>query len=111
MSMLPSTFNFQGFIIGHHERKESDALVSLLTKKRGRLRVLARGLKKITSKRIGTLETGNLVKGTIFVKGDFFVLGEAELIFQPLKARKDLVGCGMLLTMCELTERFLLTHT
>jgi len=104
---MNTSFSFKGFIIGKRDLEENNVLLSILTEKHGKLRVKAKGLKRITSKRIGVLETGNLVKGKIFSKGDFLVLGEVEVIFQPLAIRNNLVSCGMLLAMCELVARLL----
>jgi len=81
--------------------------LTLLTRKRGKLVVKAKGSKKLTSKRMGILQTGNLIKGKIFPSRGFLVLGETELLYQPLEARKSLVRCGSLLSMCELTNRLL----
>lgn len=104
---MAASFSFTGFIIGRRNTRESDVLLNILTKKRGRVLVKAKGLKKILSKRLGVLQTGNLIKGKIFTKGDFHVLGEVELIFQPKETREDLVGCGMLLSMCELIGKLM----
>ena len=67
----------------------------------------AKGVKKITSRRQGALQTGNLIRGKIYEKAGFFTLGEVEIVFQPLAIRKSLVSCGMLLASCELTDRLL----
>jgi len=101
------SFSFRGFVIGQQDKAEADVILSLLTKNRGKLLAQAKGLRKITSKRLGALQTGNLVKGQIHQKGDFLVLGDVELVKAPLKLRRDLVACGMVLTMSELINRLL----
>ncbi|MFH1601815.1 MAG: DNA repair protein RecO [Candidatus Shapirobacteria bacterium] len=104
---MSQCFSFFGFVVGQSDLGEQDLLLSLLTKKRGKILVKAKGLRKITSKRLGVLQTGNLVKGQVHPKGDFFTLGEVELISSPIGLRKDLVGLGMVLTMSELINRLL----
>jgi len=104
---MVASFSFTGFIVGRRDTRENDVLLSILTKKRGKILVRAKGLKRILSKRLGVLQTGNLIKGKIFTKADFHILGEVELIFQPKEIRENLVGCGMLLSMCELVEKLM----
>lgn len=91
--------------MGQREAGEADAIIYLLTKKRGKIVAKARGLRKATSKRQGSLQTGNLVQGKIHQKAGFYILGDLELISTPLELRKDLVGLGMVLTMGELINK------
>jgi len=104
---MSASFLFRGFVLGQQEIHESDILVSLLTEKKGKLLVKAKGVRNIKSKRQGILQTGNLIHGRIFSRQGFYVMGDVEASFQPLTIRRSLVGCGMLLSMAELLAKFL----
>jgi len=92
-------------VVGQKEVGECDTLIYLLTQKKGKILAKAKGLRKISSKRQGTLQTGNLVKGQIHQTADFYTLGDLELLSTPLSLRGDLVALGMVLTMSELINK------
>jgi len=48
------SFSFQGYVVGQKEVGESDTLIFLLTRKRGKILAKAKGLRKISSKRQGS---------------------------------------------------------
>lgn len=102
---MAHSFSFQGYVVGQKEVGECDTLVYLLTQKRGKILAKARGLRKISSKRQGTLQTGNLVQGKVHQTNNFYTLGDLELLSTPLSLRKDLVALGMVLTMSELINK------
>ncbi len=92
-------------MVGQKEVGECDTLLYLLTQKKGKILAKAKGLRKITSKRQGSLQTGNLVKGQIHQTGDFYTLGDLELLSTPLSFRSNLVALGIVLTMSELINK------
>ncbi|MFN4212609.1 MAG: DNA repair protein RecO [Microgenomates group bacterium] len=57
-----------------------DIIITLFTEKYGRLNVVAFGIKKITSRRLSHIQTGNLIKVLIYKKDDRFYLQESQLI-------------------------------
>lgn len=72
-----------------------DKIVTLLTKDFGRLSLLAKGVRKITSRRLPHLETSNLIEAQIYRKEDRFYLQETSLIsgFYKIKKREDKYSC------------------
>lgn len=101
------SFSFRGFVIGQREWGEQDKILTLLTEKRGKLVVFAKGVRRIKSRRGGVLETGNLIQGKIEENKEWLFLGEVELIFQPRQVRRSLVLSGGLLFACQLVESLL----
>lgn len=99
--------SFEGFILGQKEWKEKDKLLRIFTRRKGKLQVLAKGVRKIESRRLGILETGSLIRGKLFSKSDWWVLGDVELIFQPLKARRDIFLNRGLFFICDLIDKLL----
>lgn len=57
-----------------------DKLVTLFTYDFGKMKVFAKGVRKIISKRLPHLETGNLIKVEIYKKSERFYLQESSLI-------------------------------
>jgi len=72
---------------------EKDMSVSLFTEEEGKLSVLAKGIKKITSRRSPHLQTGNLISIQLHKKNDRYYLKESSLIsgFSELKKDRDKV--------------------
>lgn len=98
-------FNTVGFVIGQKELGEKDKIITLFTEKQGKIKVFARGVRSISSRRSGCLETGNKIRAHIFQRNDQFYLGEIELLGSPTGIRKDLILSGSLLSMCELVNQ------
>ncbi len=98
-------FNAVGFVIGQKELGEKDKIITLFTEKQGKIRVFARGVRSISSRRSGCLETGNKIKAHISQRNDQFYLGETELFESPMGIRNNLVLNGSLLSMCELVNQ------
>jgi len=70
-----------------------DVLVYLFSKKQGKIVAVAKGLKKITSRRSPHLETGNLIEAVLSIKNDRFFIRETNLIsgfFELKKNRKKI---------------------
>lgn len=70
-----------------------DVLISFFTKELGKLTVLAKGVKKITSRRSPHLQTGNLINILLSQKNDRYYLQESQLIsgFSELKKAENKV--------------------
>lgn len=56
------SYNLEGIIIKRSNFGEADKLVTLFTKTHGKVTLMARGIRKLTSKRAGSLELFNMVK-------------------------------------------------
>lgn len=69
----------EGFVLKKKILFGKDFLVFFFTQDRGKITVLAKGIKKLTSRRISSLETGNLVNIIIEKKKEIFYLKETEL--------------------------------
>ena len=67
---------------------KNDSLVIFFTKKLGKIKVVAKGVKKITSRRLSHLDTGNLIKVFFYQKKDVYYLQKTILrsSFSLLKA-------------------------
>ncbi len=86
MSKLIKT---EGIVLKKKSLLDKDYLVTIFTKDQGKIRVLAKGVKKITSRRLSHLQTGNLIKLLINQKNDRLYLQETKIISGFSKIKKD----------------------
>lgn len=85
---------------------EADRIVTLLTPTLGRSRVLAKGARKITSRKAGHIELFTRTKLLLAKGRTFDLITQAELI-EPYRALREDVKRGALAHyLCELAEQF-----
>lgn len=91
--------------------KEGDLLVTILTKQEGKLVLLAKGVRKINSKRRCFLESGNLIKAQIIPSHHLPILAQVELVSHTGNARESLSSLKKLLLFLEILDKLLVTDT
>jgi len=81
----------EGLILRRSNFGEADRVLTVLTDRYGKISVIAKGVRKITSRRAGNIEILNRVKMTLF-KGKSYTLNEAESIntFDRIKTNLSL---------------------
>lgn len=96
----------EGIILVKRKILHSDALVIVLTHHFGKIAVLAKGVQKITSKRISILQTGNIVR-ILFTEKHNTVryLSSIELISHLSPIKKDLTKLHYLYILLYMFER------
>lgn len=102
---MPS-LTVEGIILKRSNFGEADRMITVLTKNLGKISVVARGVRKITSRRAGNVELLNLVKMGLF-KGKGYTLTEAQSIetFPRIKSRLAVSAGGF--HILELANKFL----
>lgn len=100
-------FTTEGVIVKRRNFGEADRLLTVVTPFKGKITVLAKGVRRITSRRGGNVELLNKVKLHFFQGQGMPVLTEAESLetFQRIKADLILSSYGSHLS--ELVERLL----
>lgn len=101
------TRKLEGVIVGTKDIGEQDRLIFLFTPQEGRIRVLAKGIRKINSKRVGSLELGKKIKFLLNYGNNLDIITEVEEIGLPALFRKDDAKVSSLLLVCELVNSFL----
>lgn len=93
------------FIIKRINSGEADRFITVFTKEHGKQEFLAKGIRKITSKRSSHLELLNEVKFQAVQTRKHFILTEIEVIktFSNLKENKKSIG--YLFLICELIDK------
>ena len=100
-------YRTEAIVLRRSDLGEADRLLTLLTPERGKLRVVAKGARKIASRKGGHVELFNRVnllmaKG----RGEFDIVSQAETV-EPYRAlREDLLRSTYAHYAAELVERF-----
>lgn len=98
----------EGIVLVKKQILHSDVLIILLTHHFGKIALLAKGIQKITSKRISALQTGNIVKVIFSEKNNTLrYLSSVELISHLSAIKKDLAKMQHLYVLLFMFERLL----
>lgn len=96
--------NDTGFVVKRINLGEADRFVTIFTRNNGKIEVLAKGVRKITSRRSSHIELLNLVRFQSVRTAKNFILTEIELI-NSFEGRKDtLKQCEVAFLVCELVN-------
>lgn len=75
------SFTVEGIVLKRLDTGEADRVVTLFTRSHGKVTAIARGVRKITSRRAGSIELFNHVRAHIIQgKGSLDILGEVQLV-------------------------------
>ena len=96
----------QAIVLRHADWGEADRLITLYTREQGKLRTVAKGARKITSRKAGHLEPFTQVKLQLARGRDLFIITQADTVeaYLPLRASLELTGTASY--VIELLDRF-----
>jgi len=94
----------EGFIIKRINFGEADRILTIFSKENGKVTAIAKGVRKITSRRGGLLEPFNLVKFNTVQRYSMKVLTEVELKSSFESHKADLNSYKKILVVCELID-------
>lgn len=94
----------EGFVIKRKNYGEADRLLTIFTKENGKITAIAKGVRRITSRRGALLEPFNLIKFNTVQSYSMKVLTEVELKSSFEDIKKDLNGYKKILIACELID-------
>lgn len=99
--------NLTGIILGHKNLGENDKLLFLYTEELGKIKAIAKGARKITSKFTGHLETLNICTFSVYFGPRNTILTEIITLKIFKKIREDLkkLNCG--LQIAEITNELI----
>ncbi len=95
----------QGIILKRKDVGEADRLLTIFTKRRGKIRVIAKGVRRIKSRRAANVELLNYSKLYFQSKKDLHLLQEAETIKSFPTLKSDLKKIGLAYRLAETVER------
>jgi DNA repair protein RecO (recombination protein O) len=100
------SFRVEAVVLRHSDYGEADRLLTLYTRQLGKTRAIAKGARKIASRKAGHIEPFTQVKLQLAQGRDMLIVTQADTIdaYQPL--REDLVLTGHASYVLELLDRF-----
>jgi DNA repair protein RecO (recombination protein O) len=106
MTNQPHSFRVEAVVIRHSNWGEADRLLTLFTREQGKLRVIAKGVRKIRSRKAGHLEPFTHITLQLAKSRDLPIITQVETIDPYLPLREDLTRTGYALYVLELLDRF-----
>ena len=100
------SFRVNAVVLRHADWGEADRLVTLLTRERGKVRALAKGARKIKSRKAGHLEPFTQVALQLAASRDLPIITQAETLQAHISLRDDLLRTGYAAYVVELVDRF-----
>jgi DNA repair protein RecO len=94
--------NVLAIVIGKKTYRDQDLIVTLLTKDIGKIFAIAKGVKNIRSRRLGTLQLGNQVKISLYQKDQRYWVNESATIDSFLSEPKNLAQTNLLFYLLEI---------
>jgi DNA repair protein RecO (recombination protein O) len=99
-------YRTEAIVLRHQNLGEADRVLSLLTPQHGKIRAVAKGIRKPLSRKAGHLELFTRAQVLIARGRDLDVLSQAEMIEPYLPLREDLVRLGYASYFVELADNF-----
>jgi len=99
-------FSTPAIVMRRTDYGEADRLLTLLTPERGKMRVLAKGARKITSRKAGHIELFTQTQLLLARGRTFDIVTQAELIDPYRILREEVSKGGQAHYLCELAEQF-----
>ena len=93
-------------VLRHSDYGEADRLLTVFTRQMGKLRVIAKGARKIASRKAGHIEPFTHVRLQLAKGKDMFLVTQADTVDAYLPLRDDLTLTGQAAYALELLDRF-----
>jgi len=97
----------EGIIIGRRDFGELDKIVTVFSRQEGKIRTLAKGVRKINSRRLGSLELGNLVKLSFHQGKNFDIITEVAVSDGLAELKNNHIKLGAIIFICEMLNALL----
>ena len=96
----------EALILRHQRWGEADRILTIFSKESGKLRVIAKGVRKTTSRKAGHVELFMQTALQLAQGRDFWILTQAEAINSFLPLREELQRMGVASYVIELLDKF-----
>lgn len=100
------SFRVEAVVLRHSDYGEADRLLTLYTRQLGKTRVIAKGARKIASRKAGHIEPFTHVKMQLSKGKDMLILTQADTVDAYLPLREDLILTSQASYVLELLDRF-----
>jgi DNA repair protein RecO (recombination protein O) len=106
MPSQPHSFRAEAVVLRHSDWGEADRLLTLYGRELGKVRAIAKGVRKIHSRKAGHLEPFTRVKLLLARGRDLFIVTQAETVEAYLPIKESLLLTGYAAYIIELLDRF-----
>ncbi|GAP09177.1 DNA replication and repair protein RecO [Bellilinea caldifistulae] len=100
------TLRVEAIVLRHNDWGEADRLLTLYTREEGKLRAIAKGVRRLRSRKAGHLEPFTRVKLMLARGRDLWIVTQAETLAAYLSLRDDLERIAHASYVVELLDRF-----
>jgi DNA repair protein RecO (recombination protein O) len=100
------SFRVEAVVLRHADWGEADRLLTLYTRERGKVRAIAKGARRIRSRKAGHLEPFTRVTLQLAKGRDLLIVTQADTVDAYLPLHEDLVKTGNAAYAVELLDRF-----
>lgn len=100
------SFRAESIVLKHHDWGEADRILTIFTREQGKLRVIAKGVRKIRSRRAGHLEPFTHVMLQLAKSKDLPIVTQADTLTAFSTLREDLQAIGHASYVVELLDKF-----
>lgn len=100
------SFRAESIVLKHHDWGEADRILTVFTREHGKLRVIAKGVRKIRSRRAGHLEPFTHVAIQLAKSKDMPIVTQADTLESFSVLREDLDAIGSASYVVELLDKF-----
>ena len=104
--MAEHSLRVEAVVLRHYDWGEADRLLSLYTREQGKLRTIAKGVRRMRSRKAGHLEPFTRVALLLARGRDFWIVTQAETVDAYLPIGENLVRTGYAAYVIELLDRF-----
>jgi len=101
------SFTTECFVLKSTNFNEADKLLTLFTKSNGKVKCIAKGVRKLTSKKSGSLDDFTYVKVALKEWKDFYIVTQTETINPFLHLKKNLETHTLLYLISETLDKLL----
>src|SRR3989338_2022811 len=95
----------EGIVLKRRNLGEADRILTVFTLQKGKISVLAKGVRRITSRRAGNVELLNRSAMYLYPAKSFFILTEAESFNTFQKLKDDLILSATAFHIIELVDK------
>ncbi len=104
------TYRTEGIVLRGHDLGEADRILTILTREHGKVRAVAKGVRKMTSKKAGHLEPFCRCSLLLAQGRDLDVISQVETIEAFIHLRSSLERLGPAFYLAELVDTFTEDH-
>jgi DNA repair protein RecO (recombination protein O) len=102
----PRSYRVEAVVLRHSDYGEADRILVLYTRENGKVRAIAKGARKIRSRKAGHLEPFTRVTLQLAQGRDMPIVTQAETVDAYLPLREDLLKTGYAAYIAEMIDRF-----